>query len=140
LRLRIKAFHVCEDVRIEATGQLTAVGLMQERMFLPPGEGPIVLPPLVFLVVVAGLKGQGRVGVRHRVTRVGDPYEPPPPPRELHDHQPDSDEHSFIYRQHLPDVGTGGTFRSQFELECALGQVESIYDFTVARHAPRASS
>jgi hypothetical protein len=137
--VRIKAFHVCEDVRIEATGQLTAIGLMQERMFLPPGDGPIVIPPLAFLVVVAGLKGQERVSVRHAVTRLGDPYEPPPPARELHDHKPDADEHSFIYKQSLPDVRAGGTFRSSFELECALGQVASIYDFTVARHAPRPS-
>lgn len=137
MSLRIKAFHVCEDVRVEATGQLTAVGLMQERILLPPGEGPLALPPLAFFVVVAGLEGQTRVSCRHVVTRVGDPYEPPPPPPELSDHQPDSDEHSFVFKQSLPDVGGGGAFRSSFQLECELGQVASTYEFTVARRAPR---
>src|SRR4051812_35061983 len=99
MSLRVKAFHVCEDVRVEATGQLTAIGLMHERLILPPGDAPIVLPPLAFLVVVAGLAGQERVRCRHTVSRVGDPYEPPPPPRESHDHLADADEHSFIYKQ-----------------------------------------
>ncbi len=92
--MRLRASLVCEDVRFEVGGKLTAVGI-GARIEAEPGDGPLIVPRLAFLAVVGDLRGQGEVAYRHYVVPAGaHDHEPPPLSREAHD--PAQDEHTFV--------------------------------------------
>ena len=134
--MRIKAILVCEDVRLEVAGTLTAVGIYNERLVVEPGEAPIVIPKFAVLVVLAGLKGTTRIACRQRVARVGDPYEAPPPSMIAHEHSAENDEHSFVFQQTPLVVGAPGLFHFVFEARSDQGALVHDYSFSIERQPP----
>jgi hypothetical protein len=106
--VKLKALLLCEDVRFEAAGTVTLVGVFNERIIVTAEAGPIVLPRLAFVAVVGGLKRVERIGfrqwIRFEAEEPGDErpliYEP---------HDPEMDEHNFVLSQSpmiFPDAGT----------------------------------
>ena len=87
---------VCDDVRVELGGTITLVGVHNERLLVPPGDGAVRLPKLAFVVIVGGLEGTERVGFRQRIRETSElsmqagelQYEP---------HDPRADEHNFVF-------------------------------------------
>ena len=53
--MKIRSLILCEDVRFEMGGTFSLIGVQGDRLFLPPGEGPIVLPKLALFLCVSGL-------------------------------------------------------------------------------------
>src|SRR5688572_25506950 len=86
---------VCDDVRVELGGTMTLVGVYNERLIAPPGQGPIRLPKLMFVAIVGGLEGVETVTFRQRMREVSTDVGDGPPQRERHD--PHADEHNFVF-------------------------------------------
>jgi hypothetical protein len=113
--MNVKATLICEDVRLEATGALTLVGVYNERLLAPKTDGPIELVRIAFVVVVAGLRGQDRVGYRQYVQRVGAQAAPNTEPH-FEEHDPAADEHNFVFGPASLAVAGPGEYELVFEL------------------------
>ncbi|MEO8701526.1 MAG: hypothetical protein ABI867_15875 [Kofleriaceae bacterium] len=105
--MKLKALLICEDIRLEVGGTVTLVGVFNERLIAPPGEGALQIPKLAFLAVVGGLRGVERLGFRQWIRLEEDVPEDRPLAYEGHD--PVNDEHNFVFVQSpmvFPDAGT----------------------------------
>lgn len=91
----VRALLLCDDVRLEMGKTFTAVGIHSEQIYVDATDGPITLPRLVVLAIVAGLSGQDRLLWRQTLTTVGgEPAQRDRMRSEPHD--PASDEHHLI--------------------------------------------
>jgi hypothetical protein len=129
--VNLKALLVCDDVRIEADGTLTLIGVFNERLIAPPGDGPIVAAHLAVVVVIAGLTGADSVGFALRIHHVEE-ERPVLGALVAETHAPAHDEHNFV-TSHTPmifpypgpyeiiaDVEAGGqraAYRYRFHVE-----------------------
>jgi hypothetical protein len=105
--VKLKALLLCEDIRLEIGGTVTLVGVFNERLIAPPGEGAIEIPRLAFLGVIGGLRGVERIGFRQWIRF--DDAEEPPGELQFELHEPNNDEHNFVFTDTpvvFPDVGT----------------------------------
>jgi hypothetical protein len=129
--VKLKAMLVCEDVRFEMAGTVTLVGVFNERLIAPPGEGPIQLARFAFLAVIGGLRGVDQIAFRQWI-RLGD-EEPGDGPMTIEPHDPQSDEHNFVFSQApmvFPDVGT---YEVAIDLAIGARTAKYRYPFTVMR-------
>ena len=111
---------VCDDVRIEMGGTITLVGVHNERLLAPPGEGRIALPRLMFIAIVGGLAGAERVGFRQRIRELSE-MQLGAGPMQVEPHDPRADEHNFVFGD-APMVFPGtGTYEVVVDIE-ANGQ------------------
>jgi len=124
---------VCDDVRIELGGTVTLVGVHNERLIAPPGDGgPIRLAKLMFVGIVGGLTGVDSVGFRQGIREMSElnlgtgpmTYEP---------HDPRADEHNFVFGD-APMVFPGvGVYEVALEIEAAGRRATYTCKFTVER-------
>ncbi len=129
--MRLRASLVCEDVRFEVGGKLTAVGI-GARIEAEPGDGPLIVPRLAFLAVVGDLRGQGEVAYRHYVVPAGaHDHEPPPLSREAHD--PAQDEHTFVLALAPLVLDDGGWYECVLEVESEVARLRDQRRFEVRR-------
>ena len=134
--MKLKALLLCEDVRVEARGTLTLVGVFNDRVFVDAvrerPDGGLELPRLAVVVVVAGLAGVEQVAFRVRTRQLEAP-DPEPPNLVFEAHDPEADEHNFVLVQ-SPMVFPGvGGYELMFEVD-AGGELEMFrYKFGVAR-------
>ena len=130
--MNVKATLICEDVRFEANGALTLVGVYNDELVAPAGDGPLRTP--MFLVVVAGLRGIERIGYRQYVRRIDEP-DPPQAAPHIEQHHPEADEHNFILGSAL--IGSGaaaaGTYELVVELQARDESLVHRYRFHIAR-------
>ncbi len=124
----VRALILCEAVRVETDGTLTIIGMYNERLVAPPGEGPLEIPGLTVLAVLTGLTGATSIEVRHRIRHVEDrsPIVAIPFLREAHD--PHHDEHNMVFAHGPMVVAAGG-----HELTLELGTVTKRYRFNIVR-------
>ena len=87
---------VCDDVRIELGGTMTLVGVHNERLLAPPGDGRITLPRLMFVAIVGGLAGAERVAFRQRIRELSE-MQLGVGPMQVEPHDPRADEHNFVF-------------------------------------------
>jgi hypothetical protein len=132
--MNVKATLLCEDVRMEASGTLTLVGVINEQLVGPPGNEPLPLPRLVFFVVVAGLRGTERVGYRQYVRRADAP-EPERAALRFEPHHPEADEHNFVFGPVAVTVDRPGTFELVVELQARDESLVHRYQFHIERAA-----
>jgi hypothetical protein len=131
----IKAVLICEDVRLEASGALTLVGVINERLIAPRDEGPLVLPRLVFVVVAAGLYGIDQIGYRQYVRRVDGPEPERAGALHAEPHHPETDEHNFIFGPIAMTVQQPGTYELVVELQARGESLVHRYRFHLERAA-----
>jgi hypothetical protein len=95
MALRARAIIICDDIRYEVGNKLTLVGVYNETIGFPPGEGAFGIPKLAALFMMTGLRGQHEVKYRSyfKGTSLSTPV---PPMRAMPRPQPDLDEHNFI--------------------------------------------
>jgi hypothetical protein len=132
--MNVKATLICEDVRLEATGALTLVGVANETLLAPQADGPIEIARVAFVVVVAGLHGVDRVGYRQHVQRVGAQTGPP---EELvfEEHHPRADEHNFVFGPAALLVAGAGDYELVFELRARDQTLAHRYRFHLGYRA-----
>jgi hypothetical protein len=131
--MKLKAMLICEDIRFEVGGTVTLVGVFNERLIAPPGEGELQIPKLAFLAVIGGLRGVERIGFRQWIRLAEDDpeeralmYEP---------HNADNDEHNFVFSQ-APMVFPGaGTYEVAIDVEVDGRMQGYRYRFAVERRA-----
>lgn len=73
--LRLHAVAFCDDVRRELGNKLSLIGLYNEAIVVSAGPGPILLPKLALVWIVAGLKGAASLRLRNQMsfgTPIGD--------------------------------------------------------------------
>lgn len=134
--MNLKALLVCDDIRVEVAGKLTAVGIYNERLVVGPGEGPVFMPKLAILVVVAGLTGARQISCRHRILRVGDVFEAPPRPFETHEHAGAYDEHNFIFAHSPMHFPAAGDYTVVVEVRTEAESAVYNYPFKLERAQP----
>jgi hypothetical protein len=116
----LKAMLVCDDVRVEMGGTMTLVGVHNERLLVPPGEGRIGFPRLMFVAIVGGLTGAERVAFRQRIRELSE-MELGGGAMQVEPHDPRADEHNFVFGD-APMMFPGpGTYEVVVEIE-ANGQ------------------
>lgn len=128
--MNVKATLICEDVRFEASGALTLLGVYNEHLMVPPGDAPITLP--MFYVAVAGLRGIERVGYRQYVRRAGGP-EPERAELRVEQHHPEADEHNFIFGPTSIGPAEPGEFELVVELQARDEALVHRYRFMIER-------
>ena len=123
---------VCDDVRVELGGTITLVGVHNERLVAPPGEGPIRIPKLMFIAIVGGLEGVESVAFRQRIRELSElDLGAVPVQREPHD--PRADEHNFVFGD-APMVFPGiGTYEVTLEIEAGERRAKYTCTFKVER-------
>jgi hypothetical protein len=92
----LKAMLVCDDVRVELGGTITLVGVHNERLTAPPGDGPIRIAKLMFIAIIGGLEGVESVAFRQRIREVSEPNLGAGPLQQ-EPHDPRADEHNFVF-------------------------------------------
>lgn len=132
--MKLKALLLCDDIRFEIGGTVTLVGVYNERLVAPPGEGAIEIPRLSFLAMIGGLRGVERIGFRQWIRLVEDP---PLEDRPLafEPHNPASDEHNFVFSE-IPMVFPGpGTYEVALDVQVGDARQSFRYQFQVERAA-----
>lgn len=128
----LKAMLICDDVRVEVGGTLTLVGVHNERLVAPAGQGPITLARLTFLATVGGLRGSERVGYRLRLRDLH-AGEDLTRPYAYERHDPAADEHNFVFTN-APLVFPGdGQFELALDVEAVGEKATYRYRFRVER-------
>lgn len=128
----LKAMLICDDVRVEVGGTLTLVGVHNERLVAPAGQGPITLARLTFLATVGGLRGCERVGYRLRMRDLR-AAEDLARPYAHERHEPGADEHNFVFTN-APLVFPGaGQFELALDVDAVGEQATYRYRFRVER-------
>lgn len=130
-RVKLKALLLCEDVRFEMAGTVTLVGVFNERVFAPPGQGPIQFAKLSFLAVIGGLRGVEEISFRQWIRLEDDEGELPEMSIQRRD--PRHDEHNFVFTQSpmvFPDVGV---YEVAIDLEVGERRASYRYSFLVMR-------
>ena len=124
---------VCDDVRVELGGTLTLVGVHNERLIAPPGDGHIRLPKLMFVAVVGGLAGVERVGFRQRIREDSELVLPTGQPYTYEPHSPEADEHNFVFGD-APMVFPGvGRYEVALDIDAMGNRATYICRFKVER-------
>lgn len=132
----LRALIVCDDVRLEAGGTVSLIGVYADRIVLPPGDGEILLPRLAVYAVVAGLTEVPELSWRQWLS-AGD-REPGAPVAEGRDpHDPRSDEHRIVNLMVPLALPGTGRYRLAVELETRRERRSIDHYFTVER-LPRA--
>ena len=112
----LRALLLCDDVRLEIGKTVTAVGIHSDHIYVNVAQGPITLPRLAVLAIVAGLRGLSQITWRQTLTTVGgDPSERGPMRVESHD--PESDEHHIISLLSPATFSEAGQYQISLELE-----------------------
>lgn len=125
---------VCDDVRVEQGGTLTLIGVHNERLIAPPGDGPIQVPKLMFVVIVGGLSGSERIGFRQRLRETSE-IPLPVGPFQYEPHNPRADEHNYIFGD-APMVFPGvGIYEIAVDVESEGARATYVYKFRVERRA-----
>ncbi len=132
--MKLKAILVCEDIRFEVGGTVTLVGVYNERLVVEPGEGDIVLPKLAFLAVIGGLRGVERIGFRQWIRL--DDAEPEIRELNVESHDPELDEHNFVFSQSPMVFPDAGTYEVALDLEIGTKRQAYRYPFRVERREP----
>ncbi|MCX5744261.1 MAG: hypothetical protein NT062_17365 [Proteobacteria bacterium] len=131
--MNLKAIMICEDVRLEVAGTLTIVGAYNDRLIAPPGEGPINIPRLTFLAVVGGLRGIHQLGVRQQLRAVDDPVPSSQPALDPQPHDPQAEEHNFVFSIAPVSFPSTGAYEAVIELDTGARQATYRYRFQVER-------
>jgi len=128
----LKAMLVCDDVRVEVGGTLTLVGVHNERLVAPPGQGPITLARLTFVATVGGLHGCERVGYRLRLRELRE-AEDTARPMAIERHDPTHDEHNFVFTNAPLTFPGAGHYELALDVEAIGEKATYRYRFRVER-------
>ena len=129
--MKLKALLLCEDLRFEIGGTFTLVGVLGERIVVSAGPDPIVMPKLAFVVVLGGLRGVDAIHFRQWI-RINDEDLPTEElTREPHD--PETDEHNFVYTLSPAVFPHEGTYEIGIDLEVEQRRATYRYAFTITR-------
>jgi hypothetical protein len=134
--VNLRALLLCEDVRLEADGTLTLIGVHNDRLRVrPSSDGPLVVENLAFLLVVGGLTGYDRVGFRANVRDVASTSSTERP-LSYESHVAGADEHNFVFA-YSPMVFSGlGIYEIVVDLEVAMRSVTYRHRFRVEAADP----
>lgn len=126
--IRLKSVFFCDDVRSETGNKISAMGIYNEALLFQPGTGPIGLPKLAAVFIVAGLKGISDIRWQQSVS-FGDKTNTLP---EATLHRPDTsnDEQNFLILQ-MPAVFPGtGTLTARLRV-AVDGEEEKTFEAKV---------
>jgi hypothetical protein len=126
-----RAILLCDAARVEPDGSLSLAHVYNDRLFAPPGDGPITVAAFVVAAIARGLRGAERVGFRHHLRAHDVPQEPPP--FAYHDHDPLSDEHNFLFEHEHVVFSSTGVYVLELELATADLAITELFAFTVER-------
>lgn len=123
---------VCDDVRVELGGTITLVGVHNERLIAPAGDGPIRIAKLMFIAIVGGLEGIDSIGFRQRI-RERSEVNLGAGPLVIEPHDPRADEHNFVFGD-APMVFPGiGEYEVAIDVEAAGRRATYTCTFKVER-------
>lgn len=131
--MNLKALLVCDDVRLELGGTMSLIGVYNDRLIAPPGEGSIFLPRLSFVAVVAGLKGIHQIGYRQRIQQVDAPVPAQLPPLQPQAHDSATNEHNFIFSMSPMEFPAPGAYEVVLDLDTGARQATFRYRFYLER-------
>lgn len=130
----VRALIICDDVRLESGGTVSLIGVFSERIYVPPGDGEIVLPRVAIYTAVAGLTEVNEVSWRQWLSPDGS--EPGPPIAERRDpHDPRADEHRMVNIMSPLALPGAGRYRVTLEVDTGRERRTVDYHFAIERLA-----
>lgn len=134
MSLWVRAFVLCDDVRVELGGTVSLIGVYADRITVAPGDGEIVLGRIAIYTIVAGLTGARELAWRMTISLDGsDPGTPLTEAREVHDAA--YDEHRIVSMV-SPIALREGRYRLELEVEAMDVKRTLAYRFLVERARP----
>ena len=131
--MSLRTLLLCEGVRVERSGQLTAVGIFSEIVEALPmdKEGALFLPHFSILAVIRGVKGLHTIAHRFRIM-CGDELLTTSASELREDtHAPDRDEHNLIFMQAPMPFGSKSEHVAVLEVRDSWGISSFEYPFQV---------
>lgn len=135
--MNLKASFFCDDVRLEQGNKMIAIGIYNESLVFPPGEGGMGTPKLAAVFVVRGLAGVAQLRCRQTVA-FESPNAPvshgPQPPLVQMNRQAAADEHNFVWQ--MAPVRFPAEGRLTVRLEVIAGEEHAEYacSLKILRH------
>jgi hypothetical protein len=130
----LRALIACDDIRLEAGGTVSLVGVYADTIFVPPGDGEIVLPRLSTFTIVGGLRDVPEISWRQSLMAEDvEPGQQIAGGRDLHD--PASDEHRIVNIMTPLVLPAAGRYRIATEIETRRERRTFEHHFAVARLA-----
>jgi hypothetical protein len=134
MSLWVRAFVMCDDVRLELGGTVSLIGVYADRITVAPGDGDIVLGRLAIYTIVAGLTGVRELA--WRTSLILDGSAPGAPLMETHEvHDARYDEHRIVSMV-SPIALHEGRYRLELEIEAMDVKRTLAYRFLVERARP----
>lgn len=128
----LRAMLLCDDVRIEQGGTLSAIGVHGERIQVLAHEGPIIIARLATLTIVAGMLGEESIAWRQ--TLMADGAQPGPRAElQVHPHDPTTDEHHLVNILSPVQFARAGRYRLAMELQAGDQRVSGEMAFVIER-------
>jgi hypothetical protein len=128
----LRALIICDDIRLEAGGTVSLIGVYADRIFVPPGDGEILLPRLATYTVVAGLSDVPEISWRQWLSAEG--VEQGPPVASSRDaHDPRTDEHRIVNIMTPLALPGPGRYRLATEVETRRERKTIDHYFLVER-------
>ena len=128
--MKLKVLLLCEDVRFEVSGTFSVIGVLGERVVVSPGEDEIVFPKLAFLAVLGGLRGVEQLAFRQWIRT--DDTDPTAELR-VEPHDPETDEHNFLFAQSPMVFPDEGTYEIGIDVEVGQRRATYRYAFSIVR-------
>lgn len=132
----VRALIVCDDVRLEAGGTVSLIGVYSGTIFVPPGDGEIVLPRLATYTIIAGLTDTTELSWRQSLFAEGDESGLlVAASRDAHD--PLTDEHRIVNIMTPVVLPSPGRYRLSTAIEARRARRTVDHMFAIERR-PRA--
>jgi len=130
----LRALIVCDDIRLEAGGTVSLIGVYADKILVPPGDGEILVPRLAIYTIVAGLTDVSEISWQQWLT--ADRSEPGSPVAAGRDpHDPGADEHRIVNLMTPLAFPGPGRYRLASELETRRERRSIDHYLTVERLA-----
>lgn len=128
--MKLKALLLCEDVRFETSGTFSVIGVLGERVLVSGDDGPVVFAKLACLAVLGGLRGVTQIAFRQWVR---DDDTEPTGELAIEPHDPDADEHNFLWTRSPMVFPAPGTYEIGIDVETAGRRATYRYPFAIER-------
>lgn len=128
--MKLKALLLCEDVRFERSGTFSVIGVLGERITVSSDTLDIVFPKLAFLAVLGGLRGVEQLAFRQWI-RIDEDEEPGE--MRLESHDPEADEHNFLFTRSPMMFPGEGTYEIGISIEADGRRATYRYPFAIRR-------
>ncbi|MBI2897892.1 MAG: hypothetical protein HYY06_30315 [Deltaproteobacteria bacterium] len=131
--MRARAIVVCDDVRYEVGNKLSLIGCYNDGIAFVSANGPLVMPKLVIVYCISGLRGISELRIRHAIQAGEDAPRLESIPAEVGSRDPTYDEQNLVFQLSPAVFPTEGIVSCALEIEGGEQRLAVEHRFSVRR-------